>query len=211
MTLPSSRGVFALLVLCTGCSGKEGTEVPITQTPVVRAEDSGTADSGTAADSGLPEEPAEPDGPFWMVTTLTGGDPARAREGQRHMLSSGTAQLTEDPTGFVLSLRFEGEAEGVAIVAPCVVPLSFTGGLPAENAETGGGGYDVGCPKLSLDGVLFADNPNGLTTITVNDGATIHGSFQLDARSEAGHLLVADGTIHAELCDGFWDGSLCTW
>ena len=162
-----------LFALSTACSGKDGGEVPVTQTPVVSGADSADTASGDTADTGdTGETDAEttPEGPFWMTLALTGGDPASPQEGQPHVLQTGAAQLTEDPTGFVLSLRFEGVSEGTAIVAPCVIPFSFTGGLPIENAETGGGGYDVGCPKLTLDGTLFAENLNGLTTVTVNDG-----------------------------------------
>lgn len=202
------------LSLAAGCGGKEGEEVAVNQTPVLSDSDTAATDTGDTGDTGdtadTGEEPL-PTGPFWLRVTLEGGDPAAAFEARTLTVQTGAAVLSEDDTGFVLSTRFEGVSDGTALVAPCTVPFSFTGGLPAENAETSRDGLDVGCPKLTIDSVLYAENLNGLTLVTVNDGSSLEGTFTLDARSAAGHLLVGEGQFHAELCDGFWDGTACSY
>lgn len=210
-----SPSTCAMAVLCTiGCSARNSDGLPVSQNPVIYSTDT-TDDTATpeTRDSGAADDSADPfpTGPFWMRLTLTGGDPSMALSGQALTIQTGSAQLAEDPSGFVLSLQYEGVPDGSAIVAPCVIPLGFVGGLPAQNAETSREGTDVGCPKVIVHSTPYVDNLNGLTVLTVNDSTTLEGSFTLDARSAAGHLLVGEGTFHADLCDGFWDGTRCLW
>ena len=200
-----------LCALAVACGSKDGGEVPVTQTPVIDDDTADTAD--TAADTGDTGDTGTtdpgPDGPFWLSMALTGGDPAQAFSGETVAVTTGTAQLSEDSTGFVLALRYDGMVDGQAFSVPCTIPFDFTGGVPSASAADGG--VDVGCPLVGIGGDTFSEDLDGLTIITVNDGATVHGTFTLAARSAGHHLLTVDGEFHAEVCDGFWDGTACSW
>lgn len=205
----------ALLGLVSACGGDDGPkEDLVVQTPVQsNPGDSGatdTADTGVPADTG----DTSPTGPHWSVVTLSGGaatSPDQTFEGDSHTFETGDARLFEDASGFKLELHYTGMVGSQGYSARCYVPFDFVGAMYPESDQYGDSGLSVGCPAIAVGPVDYDQYGDGLTTVTINDGSTVHGTFELNVRSADGYLLVSTGEFHFEACEGFWGGTPCSF
>ena len=215
-TLRGMVGTVLVGAMGAGCGGKGGEPLVIS-TPVLEDESDGerSGDSGLGAgDSGLQDGSGQPDGDFWYVATLSGGDAARPEQyfdGDAVQVTTGSARLAEGASDFVIELRYVGSAEGVPFEASCQVPIEHLGGLPATAADDPSGNGPVGCAAIDVSTTRYGIEPDGLTVVTQNDGTVVSAEFSLITQSDGGGFLQATGAFEAVLCDAFWGGSPCTY
>jgi hypothetical protein len=189
----------------------------VISTPVVedRAPSADSADP-ESRDSGAldADDGRDPDGDFWYVGTVSGGDAARPSEyfdGDEVSIEAGSVRLIEGATDFRIELRYAGTVDTVPYQATCWVPIEVTGGLPATAADDSSGDGAVGCASVEVATTQYAVEPDGMTVIETNDGRAVSGTFTLIAQASSGGILQANGRIHAVLCAAFWSGVPCTY